>query len=369
VTKSFQARQGPVAIVGASFAGLACAKALAEHGVDALVIERKNDPGEKLHTTGILVQDVVDEFDWLGDLPPNVARRVPGVRLYAPNLRSVDLEAPGYSFLATDTPALMRLMAERCEREGVKFRYGEPFVGAQPTPGGWRLAGGVESSYLVGADGPQSHVAKSLALGENSQFIFGVEYEYPGDLGENGRWLHCFLDRRLAPGYIGWIIAGVGAVQVGLARRLSNGDAAAAKRAMSEFLTKIAPIADFRKRAPASVRAGLIPCGGLVSPVARAHALLVGDAAGMTSPVTAGGIHTALRHGHAAGAAIADFVRGRGEDPAQWLPQTYPRFRAKRFLRWLFDHFQSDLAFNALLNSSLTRAAAEEIFFHKMERR
>ncbi|MBI5012082.1 MAG: FAD-dependent oxidoreductase, partial [Methylocystis sp.] len=59
----------PVVIVGASFSGLACAHALAERGVATTIIERKSEPGEKPHTTGILVREAVDEIDWLGPLP------------------------------------------------------------------------------------------------------------------------------------------------------------------------------------------------------------------------------------------------------------------------------------------------------------
>jgi flavin-dependent dehydrogenase len=40
-------------VVGASFAGLACATALATNGMQVIVMERKGDSGEKLHTTGI----------------------------------------------------------------------------------------------------------------------------------------------------------------------------------------------------------------------------------------------------------------------------------------------------------------------------
>ena len=100
---------------------------------------------------------------------------------------------------------------------------------------------------------------------------------------------------------------------------------------------------------PSSVRAGLIPCGGVVRPVAASRVLLVGDAAGMVSPVTAGGIHTALKHGLAAGNAVADFLRGKGDDPAEQFVRSYPKFRTKRLLRWLFDRFQTDFAFNWLL--------------------
>jgi flavin-dependent dehydrogenase len=112
------------------------------------------------------------------------------------------------------------------------------------------------------------------------------------------------------------------------------------------------------------VRAGLIPCGGVVAPVAAARALLVGDAAGMVSPVTAGGIHTALKHGLAAGHAVADFLRGYASDPATWFVRSYPSFRLKRCLRCLYDRFQSDTVFNLLLATRAMRSAAGMIYFH-----
>jgi flavin-dependent dehydrogenase len=108
----------------------------------------------------------------------------------------------------------------------------------------------------------------------------------------------------------------------------------------------------------------MIPCGGVVHPVATNRALLVGDAAGMVSPVTAGGIHTALKHGLAAGHAITDFLSGKREDPSGWFVESYPTFRTKQLLRFLFDHFQSDLLFNLLLGTRPMRRAASVVYFH-----
>jgi flavin-dependent dehydrogenase len=133
---------------------------------------------------------------------------------------------------------------------------------------------------------------------------------------------------------------------------------------MAALLAKIAPVIDLRSLMPSSVRAGLIPCGGVVSPVAAPRVLLVGDAAGMVSPVTAGGIHTALKHGLAAGNAVADFLRGRAEDPAGRFVRSYPKFRTKRLLRWAFDRLQTDFAFNWLLATRPMRAAAGLVYFH-----
>ncbi|HEY2464582.1 MAG TPA: NAD(P)/FAD-dependent oxidoreductase [Steroidobacteraceae bacterium] len=351
-------------VVGASFAGLASALALARAGLCVMVLEKKTDSGTKLHTTGIIVKDAVDQIALLDRLPTPLVRRIPGVRLYAPNLRHVDLEAPGYYFLATDTPAVMRWIASEAERAGVAIAYDTAFTGARRLQSGFEVAGIGTTRFLIGADGPRSHVARALGLGANSRFLAGVEYEYAGATLAEPDKLHCFIDRRLASGYIGWVLASVNGLQVGLARRLQGRGALKPDEAMDAFLSKIAPVIDLRGLAPTGVRAGLIPCGGVVQPAAVSRALLVGDAAGMVSPVTAGGIHTALKHGLAAGNAVADFLRGRAEDPSGWFVQSYPKFRVKRLLRFLFDHFQSDLAFNWLLSTRPMRSAASIVYFH-----
>jgi digeranylgeranylglycerophospholipid reductase len=350
-------------VVGASFAGLACATSLARSGARVTVLERKRDPGAKLHTTGILVRDVLEQVPLLDGLPAELVRRVSRVRLYTPSLSTVDLSAPGYFFLTTDTPRLMRWLAERAQAAGAAMHWGEGFVGAARTASGFDLGALGRTSYLVGADGPRSSVARALALGQNRRLLAGIEHEYEGVEISEPDYLHCFIDRQLMPGYIGWVVQGVGAVQVGLARRLRGDDAALVKSSMAAFLRKIAPL--FRFGTPASVRAGLIPCGGLVRPVATRRALLVGDAAGMVSPVTAGGIHMALKHGLATGHAIADFLSGRSADPAEELRRTYPAFRTKRLLRFLFDHFQSDMACNLLLSTAPVRRAACLVYFHR----
>ena len=353
-------------VVGASFAGLACARAAALAGLSVMVIEKKASAGAKLHTTGIIVKDAVDSVPWLAEVPPALVRRIEGVRLYAPNMRHVDLHAPGYWFWATDAPALLDWMVDSTRACGVDVRLGTLFEQALWINGRWEvpLAQGpcITAAYIVGADGPHSRVAKALGLSRNTRFLYGVEHEYQGarmapDL------LHCFIDRQLAPGYIGWALEGVGVSQIGLARRMGRHDANALR--LAPLLRKIASVVSPGDAPPVAVRAGMIPCGGVLPVVARERALLVGDAAGMVSPVTAGGIHTALQHGERAGEAVARFVRGEVGDPATWLVRSYPRFLLKRSLRWAFDNFQSDWMFNHLLGTPQMRRMAELVYFHR----
>jgi flavin-dependent dehydrogenase len=279
-------------------------------------------------------------------------------------MRYVDLDAPGYYFLATDTPNVIRWLAAQAQQAGVELACGTSFTGATKIRSGYQVDGAGDTRYLVGADGPNSQVARALMLGQNQKFLFGMEYEFATASLDNDDRLHCFLDRKLAPGYIGWMIPGVGCTQIGLARRMLR-DADAMKRVMEKFLDKIASIVDVRAHEPMSIRAGVIPCGGVVRPVTTERALLVGDAAGLVSPVTAGGIHTALKHGLAAGHAVAEFLEGKCEDPHLWFAATYPTFRAKRLLRFLFDHLQSDWFFNLMLASRPLRLAASQVYFHR----
>ena len=351
-------------IVGASFAGLACATALAKAGHSVTILEKKSEPGEKVHTTGILVKDAIDQIALLDHLPEDLFRRIDGVRLYSPNMRSIALSAPGYYFLATDTPNLMRWLAGQAEQAGAVVSYRTSFQAAERIQSGFNLGDLGQTRFLVGSDGPNSQVAKQLRLGKNTQFLQGMEFEFANHQIEESDKLHCFIDRKLAPGYICWLVSGVNVLQVGLARRAGS-DQTAVRNAMNALLEKIKPITDLTQREPTSIRAGLIPCGGVVSPVATDRALLVGDAAGMVSPVTAGGIHTALKHGLAAGHAISDFLDGKCEDPSGWFVDSYPRFRSKRLLRFLFDKFQSDTLFNLLLGTKPMRDAASIVYFHR----
>ena len=110
-----------VVIVGASFGGAACALAAAQYGLRVCVLERKADPGERLHTTGIVVKEAMEQT-WLGRMHDHLVQRVARVRLYAPNLHNVLLTAPGYYFLTSDTPSLMRWLASELRASGVDLR-------------------------------------------------------------------------------------------------------------------------------------------------------------------------------------------------------------------------------------------------------
>jgi flavin-dependent dehydrogenase len=112
-------------------------------------------------------------------------------------------------------------------------------------------------------------------------------------------------------------------------------------------------------------RGGLIPVGGRVAPFGADRALLVGDAAGIVSPLTAGGIHTALDSGWRAAHAIADHLFDGAPPPHRAIADAYPRFFWKRRLRRLFDLGVPNWLIDAALATPPLRALAQSIFFHR----
>lgn len=352
-----------VVIVGASFAGAACAIAAAQRGMRVVVLERKRDPGDKLHTTGIIVKEAAEQT-LLNQVPPALTRRIDEVRLYAPSLRQIALAAPGYYFLTTDTPELMRWLASQMRAHGVDLRLGCSFTDAQRTGAGWEVDGVGHARFLVGADGARSRVAQRCGLGTVRQFLYGIEYEFPGALLAQPGALHCFISKRYAPGYIGWIAQSPTGVQAGLALRHDPRNARVPD--IDGFLLRVGHAGGLPHRLrPGHTRAGLIPCSGPVDGMARDRAILIGDAAGIVSPVTAGGIHSAWEHGWAVGCALASHLRDGGPAPERVAVESAPRFRAKRALRWAYDRMQFDWPFDLLLHSPPLRWAAERVYFHK----
>jgi flavin-dependent dehydrogenase len=92
--------------------------------------------------------------------------------------------------------------------------------------------------------------------------------------------------------------------------------------------------------------------------------MLVGDAAGMVSPVTGGGIHTALHYGRRAAVLIANHLGHRGPDPVTIMAREAPRFGAKLWLRRALDLAPPNPLINALLMTEPARRLAQRLYFH-----
>lgn len=345
-----------IIIAGAGFAGLACAKYAAQQGLRVAVLDRKEDLTHSMHTTGIFVQEAFNEFP----LPAHLVKPIASVRLFAPSLQYIDLARPDYAFYATDTPGVMEHLALEARNAGADIFLNTPFLSGTEHPDGTvHVNNGVLiGKFLVGCDGTRSRVAEIFNLSQNKHMLIGVEAEFEGIKDIEDR-LYCFIDRAVAPGYIGWVLPGVKVVQIGLATT------APVKPDIDLMLAKIRHLFDFSQSRMVGRRGGLIPAGGTLRNVGTERVMLVGDAAGMVSPLTAGGIHTAMHYGTRAAKLIVDHIKENKSAPAKTLISEYPRFRVKSLLRRAMDIFPPDWVFNVLFSFPRFRKTAERIFFYK----
>ncbi|MEO8667457.1 MAG: NAD(P)/FAD-dependent oxidoreductase [Bauldia sp.] len=343
-------------VVGAGFAGLAAARTAASRGLSVAVVDAKAEAGARVHTSGILVPEAIEELD----IPHRLTRRVPGVRLYSPKLKSVDLVSPGYAFYTTRTADLLRWMAQEAEAAGARLFWRAPFAGASREGERIRLKGmDISARYLVGADGARSRVAEAFGLSRNRRFLTGLEIELELDDAIDPRFLHCFVDSRLAPGYIAWAAPGPESIQVGLAVR--DG----AKPDLGAFMARTERLFGWSSRKIVGRRAGLIPCGGPLTRVSAPGVLLIGDAAGWVSPMTGGGIRLALRYGRRAAVAIADHLVSGGAAPERILAGEGAALRVKRVLRRALDLAPPNALIEFALATRPARSLAESIYFHR----
>ncbi|PWT74682.1 MAG: NAD(P)/FAD-dependent oxidoreductase [Proteobacteria bacterium] len=346
-----------VVVIGAGFAGLACAQSAARRGLRVMVLERKPAIGSRVHTTGLLVKEAAE--DW--EVPARLTRKIHGVRLYAPSLAHIDLDSPGYYFLATDTSALLRWFAREAQRTGAVIIPGRPYAGAYREANTVTLVDSpLRCRYLVGADGPRSAVARDFGLGTNREVLSGIEVELQGVRGVDEDRLHCFLDSELAPGYLGWVVPGVGGItQIGLAcRRPFHPN-------LRVFRRKLESLFDFSQAEVVGRRGGLIPVSGTVHPFGTQGVILAGDAAGLVSPLTAGGIHSALESGWRTGHAIADYLLDAGVEPHRAVAARYRTPLWKRWLRRAFDRDVPNGVYEWALQTRALQTAAQLVYFHK----
>ncbi|HZV79489.1 MAG TPA: NAD(P)/FAD-dependent oxidoreductase [Candidatus Binatus sp.] len=360
-----------VAVIGAGLAGLWCARALARRGVDVLLVDARQDVGCNIRTTGIFVRRTRDDFD----LPRAVfGASIRRVVLHSPRGRAVAFERDAPEFWIADMAALYQSLLADAIRAGARWRPGFRFIGLRAGPDSsivvLRRGGAaderVRARLIVGADGARSRVAAELGLDRNSDFLLGLEDVHSDVALATPPVLHCVLSQMLAPGYIAWVAhAGIHA-HVGVA-----GDALRFQpRRSLERVTRIArtllpslktqPDSDFERRG------GLIPCGGVLRRIGCDRGLLVGDAAGAVSPLTAGGLDGSIRLSEFASRLIVERLAGvRGALSAYDGGRFQTRFIARRWMRGLLRMSTDsllELACTALA-TPLARRFGEHVFF------
>lgn len=357
-----------VLVVGAGLAGLHTATSLGRRGHDVLLVERRPSLTGAIRTTGIFVRKTLDDFPLPAEcLGPPIRRVV----LYPPSLRRpVDLVSERDEFRVGDMAPLYVTAARAAVDAGVRIALGTRYAGRGLStvllqgPDGARR---VRTRFVVGADGARSRVARDLGLDRNHHLLIGAEEVFEVAGGEERPTFHCVLDPSLAPGYLAWVVndgrhAHVGVA--GYADRFPDG----MRAALGRFSAAAPGLSGVDRPDEVERRGGPIPVGGLLRRIGSPAGLLVGDAAGAVSPLTAGGLDPCLRLSEFAADVLDDALRtGRADPLASYDGAALRgRFRGRLLLRQGLAQVRTpgaaELAF-PLLRTPLGRAAARRILF------
>jgi flavin-dependent dehydrogenase len=362
-----------VVIVGAGLAGLQATRLLARSGVRVLLADRKNSLEDGVHTTGIFVRRTLEDFDLPRDcLGPPVRR----VRLYSPARRAQDLESEHDEFRVGRMGRLYTRLLEECLDARAAWSPATRYVGLEEASDGdgrgsvvlLERAGvtrRVAARYVIGGDGARSRVARDLGLDENQEWIVGVEDVFRGVPPAGEACFHCFLDPRLAPGYLAWVVCDGEETHVGVGGYAERFDPA---RALEEFRAEVARTFDFTSARRAERRGGRIPVGGVLRRIANARGLLVGDAAGAVSPLTAGGLDPCMRLSNLAAEVVAEYLATG--DPSALARYSGASFRARFVSRLWMRRALSSIRSPALIEAACAvsrlapfGALARHVFF------
>lgn len=358
-----------VTIIGAGLAGLQCARLLARQGASVLLVDRKPTLDQKIHTTGIFVRRTLIDFDIPDDClgPP-----IKHVTLYSPAHRPMELVSDHDEFRIGRMGQLYQRYLQQCVLAGVHWMPETSYAGystkdgkltVQLNTGSRRQS--IVTRYLIGGDGARSRVARDLKLDLNREWIVGVESVFEGAVLDGPPRLLCFLDPTLAPGYIAWIAHDADETHLGVGGYSSRFDPLSALEAFRKSVTNII---DLRNAKQIERRAGYIPVGGVLRNIANTNGLLIGDAAGAVSPLTAGGLDPCMRLSAFAAKVVGEYLNSG--DPH--VLHTYSgelfrsRFASRLWARRIASSFRQRQLLElgcAVLRFPLLSQLARHVFF------
>jgi menaquinone-9 beta-reductase len=348
-------------IVGAGPAGSAAAIALARRGYEVAVIDKQIFPREKLCGDFVnpINRAILRDLGVEKQILAQPHRTIGGFRITTASGREAEVE-----FFCRDPETdlglglcrayLDHVLLQRAMDLGVAVYQGRRIDKLQREKGGWRVRAGEETwqaEMLIGADGRNSWVARQLGLDQQGATAgravgFQSRFQFPGGIGDK-------IEIHLFPGgYAGVLEVGHGTVTLGMAidKRRLNGNHGA-EFLFDEVLGQNPHLkAILGRRTNAGELRSVYPVYFLPRRPIADYALLAGDAARVTEPVTGEGIYFAMRSGLLAAEAI-DLALHRADGTAAGLA-SYER-ACRRV-------FRSRLVLNSLLRVAVYRPALIE---------
>lgn len=280
-----------VIVIGGGPGGLSFA--IHSEGLRTVILEEHQTIGRPVHCGECLSDLCMKKFNLK---PPKnaIARAVKGIRIIFPgeSQRKVTFSEKGY---VLNKDVFEQYLADLAVKKDMEIKTGSRVVGIDREEGYWKVKihgdgeKEVKGRIIVDASGYVQLTSTLLKLNQPSKKVIGIQYRMDDITMDD--YLNFHLWPNLAPhGYL-WMIP-KSLEEKGLANvGLVTDDIKNAKQYLDKFIT----IKGW-KNVKYSF-GGMIPASGPLNKTYHTGILMVGDAAGFTSPLFEGGTHLAMMSG------------------------------------------------------------------------
>jgi geranylgeranyl reductase family protein len=351
-----------VAVVGAGPAGSTASKHLAESGLNICIIDKDKFPRDK-PCGGGFSKSLLEEFPYLQKRSDDFLKGIARVGvLHSPN-QQIELRG------SVDMAVTLRVDFDNTLLESAVEQGIDAFLGLRVKYVRRRLdhyeltlADGrtIRAAAVLGADGVTSVVARETGL--HSKWakneitacrVAEIPAKFKDILERYTEDLHYHFYANLAgmPGY-GWIFPKQDTINVGLG---VVGTHACGLPALFNAFTRLLMRHNLLPENAdlSGAKGALVPTGGPVLTSYRDGCLLVGDSAGMVSPLTGGGIGYAMRAARYASSVLVQALENRSE--RQIILSDYER----RWRRGFGNEFKTQLLAQKIFTGPFTNLLFE----------
>jgi digeranylgeranylglycerophospholipid reductase len=278
-----------VLIIGAGPAGGSAAKSCAESGLSVLLVEEHKVVGEPLHC-GECVSKIC--LDKLGEVPDSViAKKVKGIKLYFPKNKIHYVDEEG---AVVHKEKFEQWIIKTAKKAGAEIKLNTKVTALKKLKNSWIISTNnsrlkeIKAKIIIDASGAQAVTSNLLGLNKKFDIVMGLQYRID-DIAQT-EYLDFYLLPDYAPnGYLWMIPKSDGSANVGLVTT----DGSKLKPLLDSFVK----LNKWENKKVTKIFGGPIPASGPVKNTFEDGLMLIGDAAGFTSPLFEGGTHLGIQSG------------------------------------------------------------------------
>lgn len=285
-----------VAIVGAGPIGGHIAQLIAQKGYLTSIIEEHHTIGLPMNCAGLISPRVLDLISI--STSNLIENTIKGAHIHSPSGEVLTIGGDIKQALVINRTIFDQKLIQKAENSGVYINTGSKVIHTKKenntisittTNKKTNKTSKIQSSIVIGADGPHSTIRKQFNFPEPKEFLrsIGAEVE---QIHLDPHFVEIFLGRNIAPGFFAWAIP---TNKQGTHARIGLCIEKQAPFTLKCYFNTLLKHPLLKDVKIPKYSGGMIPLGALKKTTLD-NVLLVGDAAAQVKPTSGGGIYPGL---------------------------------------------------------------------------